>query len=76
MLQGVGNGGAYYKGTVMSVEDSLGDDEYDPWESITVLWDNDDEDREQKVCVRGGGIAGAQEHGACVVHAALWTNQT
>lgn len=28
------------KGTVMSVEDALQGEQNDPWESITVLWDN------------------------------------
>jgi hypothetical protein len=35
------------KGTVMSVEDALHGEQYDPWESITVLWDHthgDDDD--------------------------------
>lgn len=46
-----GQGGVYYKGTVVSVEDVKPGMEYDPWESITVEWDNDNSESSlMKVC--------------------------
>lgn len=36
-----GQGGVYYKGTVVLVEDVKPGELYDPWESIMVEWDND-----------------------------------
>ncbi|GMH41171.1 hypothetical protein BSKO_09081 [Bryopsis sp. KO-2023] len=36
-----GQGGVYYKGTVVSVEEVRPGESYDPWESLTVEWDND-----------------------------------
>eukprot|EP00210_Caulerpa_lentillifera_P005494 g5254.t1 len=34
-------GGGYYKGTISQVATPISEESYDPWESLTVEWDND-----------------------------------
>lgn len=47
LCQGQKVGGHYYKGSVLSVDEPLDGDEADPWCSITVLWDNEEDDSSQ-----------------------------
>lgn len=49
-----GQGGVYYKGAVVAVAEHKLGEPYDPWESLTVEWDNDNtEGPLMKVTERG-----------------------
>ena len=44
-----GPSGIYYKGTISSVKQPVQGEAYDPWESLTVEWDNDHSGASMKV---------------------------
>jgi len=39
--RGAASGADYAQGTIIEIEESLPGEDHDPWQSITVLWDDD-----------------------------------